>query len=117
MSLGFISDTFMEWEGRMALNPQWGRMIPTQDITNKDKLTEHNIYSIFEYQDFIECFITLAKYVIGVYDFIKEHDCFLNLHDAEWDEISLFNEVTQEQQDNDAEPHKRKERCLDQYIY
>ena len=71
---------------------------PSMDI--KD---EFNYLSTLEDQDFIGCYSTITNSNKMFFEFIKEHDCFLNLQEVASEEHPLNIEAIQVAQTEDEE--------------
>ena len=69
-------------------------------------------YSVEEDPEMIQCFANLSNPDMDFFDFIKHHDCFLNLPHIEMDENLLNIENIKEQQDEDPELQRMLENIL-----
>ena len=76
---------------------------PSMDI--KD---EFNYLSTLEDQDFNCCYSTITNSYENVFEFIKEHDCFLNLPEVALEEHPLNIEAIKAAQQEDEELRKWK---------
>ena len=72
----------------------------------KDIKDEFNYLSTLEDQDFIGCYSTITNPNKNVFEFIREHDCFLNLPEVALEEHPLNIEAIQVAQQDDRELEK-----------
>ena len=79
-----ISDTLLQIGRRDDTQPIVGKSTGNcktfaTTTTETDELSEDNFYSFLEDPDMVECFAVLAEQNINLVEFIKEHECYLNL--------------------------------------
>ena len=83
----------------------------TRDI--KDEFT---FLSTLDDQDFVDCYSTISDCNTNVFEFIKEHNCFLNLPEVKSEEHPLNIEALQMAQTEDAESQKWKNKNPNYYF-
>ena len=76
---------FPEWELWKMLS----LLVGMNNGPSKDIKDEFNYLSTLEDQDFIDCYSTITNSNKNVFEFIEEHDCFLNLPEVALEEHPL----------------------------
>ena len=96
--LNVIADTFSRMGRKEDTEPLVGKNnAPKSDI--KDELSDDQfLTTLYDDQEFIDCFTNAIDYKKNMFEFIKEHDCYLNLPDIEVENNPLNMEVVKDKQ-------------------
>ena len=85
--LNVIANTFSRMGIKEDTEPLVGKNnAPKSDI--KDELSDdHFLTTLYDDQEFIDCFSNSIDYKKNMFEFIKEHDCYLSLPNIEMEKI------------------------------
>ena len=109
-----VADTLSRLGRKEDVPPIVGK----NDAPSKDTQTDFldNFFSTFDEKEVVECFHSGLSMETNLLQFVKEHDCFLNLAAIEKEESPLNLESIKESQDADEELQELKEKHPEMYF-
>ena len=72
---------------------------------------------LYDDPEFIDCFSNTINHKKNMFEFIKKHDCYLNLPDMEIENNPLNMEVIKNKQSQDSDLERWKNKYPNEYFY
>ena len=110
-----IADTLSRLDRREDISPTVGKNdAPSSDIKSD---SFDSFYSIFDDSDLAETFSEILETESNLLDFVREHDCYLNLPEIDMEENPLNLDNIKELQDADEDLQKLKDKHPNLYFH